>query len=507
MSYTVAYSTSIVKPVVSYTVAYSTSIVKSVQFYAVAMDSYYYHGTPSLYYTVKSCLYFTIVALCSPHVLGLTVLMWIVGKTKEFFSGDPKRLRKLPEGQRRTVLIATGPFSKTLHVARILARAGHTIIVADFEPLYYTGVQWSKYVDRMAYVPGITEDQKTEQRYIDAMVKLAMDENIDWFIPVSHIASAVPNTRVQEILSRVRPNIKTLSFGDHALAKLLDNKVTFSAKCRELGLPVADFHVVHCVEDLQKLRDEGIFKDSHYFMKPVITVPFTRYRSGFTRIPHDLKAFNNYAEEIRGQLTREAFFVCKFISGPQFLSNALCREGQVLAIQVGPCSSIHIDYDVISHPDIRDWTMRFCSKMNITGFLCFDFIQDSQTGQVYCIECNPRLHSSIVSYGQDPRLASIIQEVLEPGSVQEGVSIPLEPALDTPHVYWLYQEVFRLCSGQIGPGHFVEILWHGREAVWDADDPLPFLMFYTVQLLYPLAKYIVSGNPWERVNPCIGIIK
>ena len=39
----------------------------------------------------------------------------------------------------------------------------------------------------------------------------------------------------------------------------------------------------------------------------------------------------------------------------------------------------------------------FVKATNLSGLVCFDFLVDNNDN-AYCIECNPRLHSAIVSF-------------------------------------------------------------------------------------------------------------
>jgi hypothetical protein len=41
--------------------------------------------------------------------------------------------------------------------------------------------------------------------------------------------------------------------------------------------------------------------------------------------------------------------------------------------------------------------------------LCFDFIQSSADGRLYCIECNPRTSSVITEFHNNPQLATGVQ--------------------------------------------------------------------------------------------------
>lgn len=461
-----------------------------------------------MWYRVKACLYFVIFLCASPFWLILTLISWLFGRTSRMLKGKQAadtiavETSPLSPNLRRTVLMTDGVQTKSLHVLRILAKAGHRIILVESDQYKYSASSWSKYVSRTRYVPH--HNLKTMDKYVDGVVKVALEEKVDWFVPTSKTYSAIPNYMVEQKLAKVCPRIKCFGFGSLELALLLNDKRLFLGECQRLGLSTPDFRIISQVEDLYKLRDENFFKKRHYFLKPA--KDYSEDRDNFKRVPHDVIAFKEYVKTYELKITvDQPYFVCEFINGSEYVSNAICRNGKILAFQVCASSSNQMDYDSIDHQEIEDWTREFCSKMKISGGICFDFIQDHHTKTIYCIECNPRLHSAITSFHYDPKLAVTIQAVLEPENVQdEKVVFPVKPPDQSPHVYWLYQEVFKLFTGRQGIGEFVSTVLHGKEAVYDNDDPLPFLILNTIHMMFQLKKKIVANVHWSFVNPCLG---
>lgn len=62
-----------------------------------------------------------------------------------------------------------------------------------------------------------------------------------------------------------------------------------------------------------------------------------------------------------------------------------------------PSSPIQTNYVSVEHKGILDWVTTFVKATNLSGLVCFDFLVDNNDN-AYCIECNPRLHSAIVSF-------------------------------------------------------------------------------------------------------------
>ena len=58
----------------------------------------------------------------------------------------------------------------------------------------------------------------------------------------------------------------------------------------------------------------------------------------------------------------------------------------------------------MEHKGIQEWVKTFVKNTNLSGLVCFDFLVDKDDN-VYCIECNPRLHSAIVSFESQTKVS------------------------------------------------------------------------------------------------------
>ena len=83
-----------------------------------------------------------------------------------------------------------------LHMVRVMGMAGHKIIVADQDPTGgYSMTRFSKYVSKY-----ITINARNKDQYLDAMEKIWKQEDIDWFIPVSHIDLAIDDVKSKVLM-------------------------------------------------------------------------------------------------------------------------------------------------------------------------------------------------------------------------------------------------------------------------------------------------------------------
>ena len=94
----------------------------------------------------------------------------------------------------------------------------------------------------------------------------------------------------------------------------------------------------------------------------------------------------------------------------------------------------------------------------------------------------------------------------------------LTPPVDSKPVFWFYNELFKTIFGSRlnykkagekephGFSKFLSLLIEGREADFDVDDPLPFLMKNHFQLPFQLLDTFRKGTPWLKVDFYLGKI-
>ena len=446
---------------------------------------------PGLQRRGKAFLCLSISLFAAPFCFIIAICCWMFGE----------KTREVAEFPRRTVLVSGAPHTKGLHIVRTLAKVGHRVILADCEDFGCSGARWSCYVSKFYTVPNVKSPDNNEE-YINGMIKIAKNENINWYIPVSHTKTALADTLIKQRLAVSNPEIKCLVFDEPKQAAILDDKVLFLSECQKLGLPVPYFRLVSNLQDIREISKQGLFSKGHYFLKPLM--PYSRDRLNFTQIPGDLEQLEKYLLNFQGKIEKNQYFIQQFVKGQEFAANAIVNNGKMQAFHICPCSPMQIDYDVVKHPKIRQWVETFCKAKHVTGFLCFDFLEDGASHEVYCIECNPRLHSSVVSYHMQPTLARAIHGAMEhPFQLEEAV----EPAVNSNHVYWLYNEIAKLGLGQQGIRAFMNTLLFGKEAVWDSSDPLPFFVLNHLQMPIMLLRALISGEMWNVTNYCLGQLR
>ena len=93
----------------------------------------------------------------------------------------------------------------------------------------------------------------------------------------------------------------------------------------------------------------------------------------------------------------------------------------------------------------------------------------------------------------------MVQALTEPSAVHEVIL----PRKGNAEQYWFWNEAWRaLTSGNFGP--FLRAVRSGSDAVFSPTDPLPFLALHYVQATVLLWRKLVSGDPWNKLDLCIG---
>ena len=450
------------------------------------------------WYRVKAALCIMLLMAAMPLCFIFTTCVWLFGRKSEQHD-------YLEASLRRTVLVSGLAHTKGLHIAKTLGKAGHRVILADLEEFGCSAAQWSCFISKFYTVPDLNSLDSNEA-YIEGMVNVANTEKIDWYIPVSHEKTAVSDSIVKQRLAEVNPQIKCLTFDDPKLTAILDDKPLFLEECNKLNLKVPYFKKVRSLAEVREVAKKELLLNSksHYFLKPLFPVP-EEDRLNFTPIPSDSTEFEKFLAHYESKLNCDnPHLVNQFIKGKEFAANAIVSKGSLQAFQVCPCSPVQIDYDVTKHSEIKKWVEEFCKTKKITGCICFDFLEENDSGEIYCIECNPRLHSCVVSYQMKPNLEAAIRGAMED---QFQLPTPSELPASSEHVYWLYNEIAKLGLFQQGIGEFIYTLMNGRDAVFEASDPWPFFMLNHYQMPVMLLKAFMSGKRWTITNYCLGQLR
>ncbi|MCR5978300.1 ATP-grasp domain-containing protein [Gordonia jinghuaiqii] len=282
---------------------------------------------------------------------------------------------------RAHVLITFGRSFLTLELARLMAAGGHRVSIADSIPV---GIgRFSNAVDGFHRVP----PPKFEPlAYCRALARIVAENDVDMVIPVHE------ETDIIAMLAETFPPECRLFLSDFSIENRLHNKYEFQELLVELGIPTRKFARVTGPEDAAALDFEQPFALKRCYSRGSQKVHKVNPGDPLTWLEHD---------ELNPWIAQE------WASGKNYCTYSVCHEGRVYAHATYPVDyaidgSSCLNFRSVDHPRIFEWVSDFVRRVNFTGQIGFDFIEDrDSTGagaELFCIECNPRATSGIMMF-------------------------------------------------------------------------------------------------------------
>jgi hypothetical protein len=197
---------------------------------------------------------------------------------------------------------------------------------------------------------------------------------------------------------------------------------------------------------------------------------------------------------------RKPWIMQEYIPGQEYCTHSTVRDGHLQLHCCCESSAFQVNYEQIDRPDIENWIRTFVGSLQLTGQVSLDFIQADDDGQIYAIECNPRTHSAITMFYNHPDVA---RAYLDPKPLAQTV----QPLTTSRPTYWLYHEIWRLLTHLWSPSQTwqrLQIIAQGQDAIFDWDDPLPFLLVHHWQIPLLLLGNLRHPKEWIRIDFNIG---
>jgi predicted ATP-grasp superfamily ATP-dependent carboligase len=387
----------------------------------------------------------------------------------------------------QTILISGGKMTKALQLARSFYKAGHRVVLVETHKYWLSGHRFSWAVDRFYTVP----NPQTEH-YAQALLEIVQREGVDVYVPVCSPVASYYDALVSDILS---PHCEVVHV-DADMLRQLDDKYAFATAAQALGLRVpTSYRITHP----QQIIDFDFSQALHPYILKSISYDSVR-RLDLTRLPCATPAETEAFVRSRPISETNPWIMQAYISGQEYCTHSTVRQGQVQLHCCCKSSAFQVNYEQVDHPEIEHWIRTFVRGLNLTGQVSFDFIQSDEDGQIYAIECNPRTHSAITLFYNHPDVA---QAYLDDNRLPETI-LPLASGRPT---YWIYHEVWRLVAHLFSPKQIwqrLQIIANGKDAIFDWDDPLPFLMVHHWQMPLLLLGNLYQGREWIRIDFNIG---
>lgn len=381
----------------------------------------------------------------------------------------------------RTVLLSGGKMTKALQLARAFHADGHRVVLVESARYRWSGHRFSRAVDAFHVVP-----DAADPGYARALLEVVRREDVDVYVPVCSPVSSHHDAHAAAVLA---PHCEVLHV-DADRIDLLDDKDRFAAAAAELGLGVPR---THRVTDPQQVLDlDELHDGTRWILKSIAYDPVRRL--DLTPLPRPTPAETRAFVEALPIDEDRPWILQELLVGEEFCTHGTVRDGQ---LQVWACcasSPFQLNYAMVDDPEIEAWVTTFVGALGLTGQVSFDLMRTTD-GQVKAIECNPRTHSAITMFHDHPDLARAYLE--------DGVDtiVPLPGSRPT---YWLYWELWRALSRPSTALERLRVVVAGKDALYDRDDPLPFLLVPHLQIVSLLLGSLRTGRDWVRIDVNIG---
>lgn len=350
----------------------------------------------------------------------------------------------------KTVVLTGGRAPATLELARLFGMAGNRVIVAESARRHLCAR--SRYVERIYQVPAPREQPDA---YVRALSEVMDKERASLLIPTCEEIFYVSKGREQ-----LRAYGEVLAEGIDVL-RLLHDKWQFGQIAREAGAMVPQTVRVQSPEELWEAMREA---SGPVVLKPV----FSRF-SAHVRIVADPSAADKAKLPVPS--VKQPWLVQEYIEGRQLCSYAVAHKGRLALYAdyetthtAGFGASIYFGYR--NHPGVRIFVTRFVEKHSFSGQIAFDLIESKQ-GELYVIECNPRLTSGIHLFrGRQEATNAFFQSGSDVIVPVDGEKSMLAMAMLTYGLGGI-----RDWSGMLSWGRD---FFSAQDALFRTDDPRPF---------------------------------
>lgn len=346
---------------------------------------------------------------------------------------------------KRRVLFTGGRAPVTLDLARSFSKSGHDVFVADSFPYQLTKVS-----NQVIKAFTITSPVHSLDSFLSDLKEIIQTYQIDLLIPTCEETFYIAKGKIEleKYCSVFCEDIETLN--------TFHNKYTFIQYVATKGLPIPNTSLIQSHDQLKEqvrhLRTDTVMKPIYsrfgtdvIFLKQGKNPPsFSITKTNPFILQEEIKGspICNYVVLINGEIKASANYTVTYTTGR---------------------AAIYFEHT--SHPRIDKWLHTFFENTTFTGQFSFDFIE-SEDGEIYPIECNPRTTSGIhLFYQQDIATAFINpnQTLFTPLSdTKRMIGFAMLPYGFNPKRFY----------------HFWRTFFKAKDIIWERDDLKPF--FYQI---------------------------
>lgn len=359
-------------------------------------------------------------------------------------------------------MLTGGRAPVTLHLARLLSKAGHRVLVAESHSIHLC--KRSKAVAKTFFVPA---PRFEPEKFIQSIETIIMTEHVDHLVPMCEEVFTVG-----KYYDQLAKQCKVWTEPIHKLEKV-HNKWLFLKEAKGLGTRTPETYLICSQEELIE-KIESFSVDRNWILKPV----YSRFASKVVLIR-------------KGEVPVDAsiditptfpWLLQEYLPGKQFCTYSVADHGKLLAhatyqttftAGIGSSISFQQTEQPELYRDITDWV----SRHNWSGQIAFDWINTS-SGEWVPLECNPRATSGIHLFTEADHLERVFSE--------KKLNQVITPSPKTKQMLSLAMLTYGLANCRT-----VEQVWDWlktitcfRDAVFRWKDPIPF--FYQLPVLFSM---------------------
>jgi hypothetical protein len=307
----------------------------------------------------------------------------------------------------RNVLILGGRAPAALDHARRFAHQGWKVWVADSIPCQISGASHA-----VTATLRVASPRHAPASFADDLRRASLTHGIDLIVPTCEEVFFVSRYR-----DRLPGHVRVLA-EDFGKMRDVHSKWRFLALARGCGAEVPDSAKVASLDEARAWAGT----------RPVVLKPeYSRFGVHVRLYRHGIPA------DAPPLAPLGHWVVQAFAEGQEFCSYSVADRGQLVAHSVywprwRMSTSSSFYFEAVRIDAIRRFVENFARKLDFTGQLSFDWIQQAD-GRVSVLECNPRATSGCHLFTLDDPLPAALD-----GTLGSTLTAPIEPSLGAPRM-------------------------------------------------------------------------
>lgn len=365
------------------------------------------------------------------------------------------------KGEQRTVLINGGSTVQTLHLARNFYLTGARVIICEIEgfaELSYFSIA----VDNYYTIPKPNDDNCVQ--YVDALRSIVEKERVNFYVPTGTTVSSYYDAVAKSHLELL--GCKCFAPGLDGISILNDLSEVFH-KCEIEGMLVPKHLRVCSKEDIIKLYDNVSFRaDKHFIVNIGLSGCKTKHSLQLPASRKSLKLPGMVSDDCPWLLVQNCL-------GTYYNTCTTVQNGKVIA---------NVTYNmrngnIMQNELIDNWVTHFISTLSFSFDSILTFkICITPSKKVIPLECQIGVPIIYTFY------KSNLEKIIFSSCAHQSLSPKME-ITERYYVTELIYETVTHINTFYSIKRLVNILVTKREMFFTHWDPLPFFVYYNLQLL------------------------